>query len=68
MDEVPELRVVRGTPTVEEVAALVGVLLLGRRQPSAPPTAPVSRWRVSGRPTAGRRPGPGAWRASALPR
>jgi len=68
VDEVPELRVIRGTPTAEEIAALVGVLVLGRRQGPAAPPAPVSRWRVSGRPHAGPRPGPGAWRASALPR
>jgi len=68
MDEVPELRVIRGTPTAEEVAALVGVLLLGRRQAPAAPAVAVSRWRVSARPTAGLRPGAGGWRVSALPR
>jgi hypothetical protein len=64
MSEEPVFRVVRGTPTAEEVAALVGVLLTR----STPPPAPsASRWARSARPFAGIRPGPGAWRASALP-
>jgi Acyl-CoA carboxylase epsilon subunit len=70
LDGVDEpLRVVRGNPTADEVAALVGVLLLGRPAAAepAPPAGPVSRWRVSGRPTLPLRPGPGAWRASARP-
>ncbi|HET8682235.1 MAG TPA: acyl-CoA carboxylase subunit epsilon [Micromonosporaceae bacterium] len=66
------IRVERGTPTAEEVAALVGVLLL-RRQAAAPPQPPrVSRWWASGLaggrgPRSRLRPGPGAWRASGLP-
>ena len=67
MDE-PIFRIVRGTPTAEELAALVGVLVPRLRATAAPaPTAPRSRWRASGRPTLGLRPGPGAWRASAQP-
>jgi Acyl-CoA carboxylase epsilon subunit len=70
MSDAPLLRVVRGTPTEEEVAALVGVLLLARPAP-VPPAVPVSRWARSARPgaglRAGLRAGPGAWRASALP-
>jgi hypothetical protein len=68
MDETPVLRVVRGTPTAEEVAALVGVLVLHARSAAAEQPAPgVSRWRASALPRAGLRPGPGAWRASAHP-
>ena len=66
----PLLRVIRGDATPEEVAALVAVLAAsapGAVGTSAPPTP--SRWvdRVGHL----RRPlehGPGAWRASALPR
>jgi hypothetical protein len=65
----PAFRVVRGAPTAEELAALVGVLFSRRAaaQPaeSARPTA--SRWRASALPSTPLRPGPGAWRASALP-
>jgi hypothetical protein len=66
MDD-PFLRIVRGAPTPEELAAIVGVLLPRLR--AVPPAAerPESRWRASGLPPA-RRPGPGAWKASALPR
>ncbi len=67
-----ELRIVRGVPTDEELAALVGVLLL--RSPATEPAGVANRWIASarpryayrdGRPT---RPGAGAWRSSALPR
>ncbi|MEH0841819.1 acyl-CoA carboxylase subunit epsilon [Micromonospora sp. CPCC 205711] len=65
----PLFRVVRGVPTADELAALVGVIL-GRSRPAAAP-APVatSAWSRSGRP-AGAAPaaGPGAWRVSGLPR
>jgi hypothetical protein len=63
----PMIRVVRGTPTPEELAALV-VTLLGRGSPRPAPPAPASRWRRSGLPDGGPRPGTGNWRASALPR
>lgn len=63
MAEQPEIRIVRGIPTAEELAALVGVLAL-RSVPGAPAPAPaVSHWARSARPgarTAG-------WRGSALP-
>ena len=65
----PALRVVRGDATPEEVAALVAVLTAasgGAGEPE-PPKAP-SRW--TSRPHGPRgplHPGPGAWRASALP-
>jgi hypothetical protein len=61
-------RVVRGTPTPEELVAIVGVLW-SRRQAAAlvvaPATAP-SRWRASAAPRAGRlpHPGVGAWRSA----
>ncbi|HWH30484.1 MAG TPA: acyl-CoA carboxylase subunit epsilon [Mycobacteriales bacterium] len=63
----PLLRVVRGNPTPEEIAALVAVLAL--RGPAVEPEpVPPSRWasRAAGlrRPLS---PGPGAWRASGLP-
>jgi hypothetical protein len=48
MTEEPRLRVLRGDPTGEELAALVGALLL---RPAAPaPPLPVSRWARSARP------------------
>jgi hypothetical protein len=68
MDEQPLVRVVRGTPTAEEVAALVGALLC-RGRPAEPVAAPTSQWARSARPGVGLpRPGGNAWRASALPR
>jgi hypothetical protein len=62
------LTVVRGEPTAAELAALL--VVLGRRAaPPAPAPRRVSEWAAKGRLM---RPaltaGPGAWRASALPR
>ena len=61
------LRVVSGDPAPEELAALLAVV--GARSGAAEPdSAPPSRWVA--RETLLRRPlhpGPGAWRASALP-
>jgi hypothetical protein len=67
----PLLRVVRGDPTPDELAALVAVLAARQRAAAAPEvdTRPRSQWRNRGRnirPAIG--PGPGAWRASGLPR
>ena len=66
----PLLRVVKGEPTDEELAALV-VALTTQRLPVAapPPGTPTSGWtapeqRLRRTITAG----PGAWRASARPR
>jgi hypothetical protein len=60
------VRIVRGSPTAEEIAALVGVLLTRR---GVARTAPPGRWRGSALPVwPGLRPGLGAWRASSLPR
>jgi hypothetical protein len=65
----PVLRIVRGEPTEAEVAALVTVVAAlgtGTGTAAAPPR---SQWRNRARnirPAIG--PGPGAWRASGLPR
>jgi hypothetical protein len=70
----PVLRIVRGTPTPEEVAALVGALLLRARPAADTPPAPPSPWRRSARPGAVGptglpvRPERNGWRHSALPR
>jgi hypothetical protein len=58
MTDEPRLRVLRGNPTGEELAALAGALLLRPAEPAAPaPAVPVSHWARSARP--GVRP---AWR------
>ncbi|MGY1692191.1 acyl-CoA carboxylase subunit epsilon [Geodermatophilus sp. SYSU D01105] len=65
MSEQPLLRVVRGEPTPEELAALtVVVAALAQRRPRRRAT-PVGAWAAFG--DAHRtplRPGPGGWRAS----
>jgi hypothetical protein len=64
----PLLRVVRGDPTEEELAALVA--LLAARSASAPARGGAAERRIGGwadRSAGVRRPlraGPGAWRAS----
>jgi hypothetical protein len=61
----PVLRIVRGDPTPEEVAALVAVLAArsGGGGDDPPPPSPWSRPSYShSRPLS---PGPGAWRLSA---
>jgi hypothetical protein len=64
----PLFRVVRGTPTDVELAAL-SVVLAVRMRPAvepAPPRPGPTAWVASGR--GGRsmgRPGPGAWRSAA---
>ncbi len=69
MSERPLLRVVRGDPSDEEVAALTAVLAAAASQPEPEPTAPRSAWGdPAHRLRVPLRPGPGAWRASALPR
>ena len=71
-DERPDagtvLRVVRGNPTAEELAALVTVLAARSGGGAPPPTRPTSRWAapqrlVRGHPALAR----GGWRSSALP-
>jgi len=65
---VPTLRVVRGDPTPEELAALVTVLA----SLEGPPAAPERRtpdWNAPRRLHQVVHPhGPGGWRASGLPR
>ncbi|WFE26747.1 acyl-CoA carboxylase subunit epsilon [Solwaraspora sp. WMMD791] len=69
-------RITRGSPTAEELAALVGAVL-SRTRPVSDSDAhdgardpAVSRWARSVRPDRGPlpRPGPDAWRTSASPR
>jgi len=67
MSEQPLVRIVRGVPTAEELAALVGALLT-RTPPGDAPVPVPSRWATSTRPGTAGRPAPGAWRAAALPR
>ncbi|MFL6073576.1 MAG: acyl-CoA carboxylase subunit epsilon [Mycobacteriales bacterium] len=64
----PHLRIVRGNPTEEELAALVTVLAA---RPAPGPPTPRTRPLWNDPATLLRRPhhpGPNAWRASALPR
>ena len=62
------LRIVRGTPTAEELAALV-IVLAARSGGGRSSSAPVSRWADPRRLVRGTMPPPrGGWRASALPR
>ncbi|MEV4537341.1 acyl-CoA carboxylase subunit epsilon [Asanoa sp. NPDC049518] len=67
MSEEPLFKVTRGTPTAEELAALVGVLSVRLRPAVSPPTPVSSHWTRSARPGV-LSAGPGAWRASGLPR
>lgn len=70
MSERPHLRVVKGNPSDEELAALVAVVsTLGAAAASESPEQPRSAW--SDRRVMVREPlahGPGAWRSSAFPR
>ncbi len=67
----PVLSIVRGAPTAQEMAAVV-VVLAGRARPAEEPGVGASvRSEWSARSRLVRiavRAGPGAWRASALPR
>ncbi len=63
----PLLRVVRGTPSAQELAALVAVVATRASAAAEPVPAARPLWgRPVLRPTL--TPGPGAWRASGLPR
>ncbi|SCL36037.1 Acyl-CoA carboxylase epsilon subunit [Micromonospora pallida] len=65
----PLFRVVRGVPTTEELAALVGAILVRSRPATVPSPAGSSTWGRSGRPgSAFPTAGPDAWRTSGLPR
>jgi hypothetical protein len=64
----PLLRVVRGNPSPEELAALIAVVTARGSAAAAPELGPPSRW--GARSSSLRRPlspGAGAWRASGLP-
>ncbi len=61
----PLLRVVRGTPSPEELAALVAVLASRGGAPETAPV-PVRRWRSTVRAPLPA-PGAGAWRGTGLP-
>ncbi|HEY0698610.1 MAG TPA: acyl-CoA carboxylase subunit epsilon [Micromonospora sp.] len=73
-DQEPVFRIVRGTPTAEELAALVGVILTRSRPVADTPQATASTWVRTARPGAvsaaglPARSGPQGWRESALPR
>jgi len=65
----PALRIVKGDPTPEEIAALVAVLARRGSGAAPPPPPRRSEWASHHRrmrPVV--HPAPGAWRASALPR
>jgi hypothetical protein len=65
----PALQVIRGDATAEEIAALLAVVAARCGRRSGGPPAPSSAW--DDRSNALRTllaHGPGAWRASALPR
>ncbi|GAA0229654.1 acyl-CoA carboxylase subunit epsilon [Cryptosporangium japonicum] len=68
-DDEPVIRVLRGVPTAEELAALVGVLAARSTAVASPPPRPRELWgRQEARIGAPLVAGPGAWRASGLPR
>jgi hypothetical protein len=65
----PLLRIVRGTPTDEELAALTTVVAAAAATPAEPARPVRSRWADRAALLGAPPPiGPGAWRASALPR
>lgn len=75
MTERPLLRVVRGEPDDDELAALTAVVTAAASQPAPSTFQPAtsqparSAWAdPAHRLRAPLRPGPGVWRASALPR
>nr|MDT0657952.1 acyl-CoA carboxylase epsilon subunit [Micromonospora sp. DSM 115978] len=69
----PVFCVVRGVPTVEELAALVGAFAAGRRQPAGRNAPVTTFWAQAARPGTlspggiPTRPASGAWRRSGLP-
>ncbi len=69
MSTQPLLRVVKGDPTPEELAALITVVAARSAAPAAAPEEErasnwATYWRNARQPF---RPGPGQWRASAHP-
>ena len=64
----PLLAVTRGVPTPDELAAVLVVLASRPAAPASRGSASPSSWSAKSRLVrAAVRPGPGAWRASALP-
>ncbi|ROO90092.1 acyl-CoA carboxylase epsilon subunit-like protein [Actinocorallia herbida] len=69
MSERPFLQVIKGDATPEEVAALIAVVSARATAPAAAPARRGSVWTDRSRLVRGPvQAGPGAWRASALPR
>jgi hypothetical protein len=65
----PLLRVVRGTPSDEELAALTAVLAAASPHGTADPPPQGSTWAAPAvRLRTPLHPGPGAWKAAVLPR
>ncbi|WP_426562484.1 acyl-CoA carboxylase epsilon subunit [Angustibacter sp. McL0619] len=62
------VRVARGEPTSEELAALVVVLAASGDSDGGDPPPARSLWASGGRARTSPLPGAGAWRASGLPR
>ena len=61
----PVLRVIKGDPTPEELAAVLAVLSAAASSPPAPERAAPSGWSAYWRSVrAPLVPGPGAWRSS----
>jgi hypothetical protein len=62
------IHIVRGEPSDEELAALIAALAVLANAAAAEPPAPRSAWTdPAHRLRTPLRPGPGAWRNSALP-
>jgi hypothetical protein len=67
-EQQPHLRIVRGNPDAVEIAAVVAALT-ALRSPGDSPAPQRSLWSSRARNTRpATRPGPGAWRASMMPR
>lgn len=68
-EEEPFVKIVRGAPTAEEIAALVAVLAaLPKSRPSAGAVRESGNWRKSAYRMSGPLPhGPGAWRRAFFP-
>jgi hypothetical protein len=65
----PILRVVKGDPTPEELAALVAVVAALGSGGTEPPRRPTPEWSAHHRKMRRSLPhGPGGWRSSGLPR